>query len=313
MDNQINSNKDSDNTGANLQQNSGNDNRAFESNQSNQSINQSTSPSNEKNLQEKNQGWHGRNKTQKAKKSKSQDFVFSESYENNLKESLIKRYGVAGAEIILKSRSQKYASIEDTTGTTDTNVTATESNENMETGFQSKEKKPHFSKAGKVAAACLVVFIAGGCVTMSVDALRIPILNFFSTSKGQYSVVTTETDPEMPMPEREAIDTAYIPGKVVEGYKEEFRRESKNLMTIIYSDENGQQYSFTQGVAKIESWLSQQEDFDEKRDADLGTYYTFNYNEGASILWSFDGYTFILEGNIPEEELVNVADTLIIE
>lgn len=313
MDNQINSNKDSDNTGANLQQNSGNDNRAFESNQSNQSINQSTSPSNEKNLQEKNQGWHGRNKTQKAKKSKSQDFVFSESYENNLKESLIKRYGVAGAEIILKSRSQKYASIEDTTGTTDTNVTATESNENMETGFQSKEKKPHFSKAGKVAAACLVVFIAGGCVTMSVDALRIPILNFFSTSKGQYSVVTTETDPEMPMPEREAIDTAYIPGKVVEGYKE-VSRDITNVLTVVkYINEDGQQYRFTQSIDSADSWISQRETYIEKKNTVLGTYYVYGIDNDKGVLWSFDGYAFLLEGHLSEEVLVTVAGTLTIE
>lgn len=105
------------------------------------------------------------------------------------------------------------------------------------------EHRPVRRKRLQRAAACIVVFLGVSTVTISsVDAVRIPILSFFTDVKEkatQYQIVKRE---ESPLTKAFA---EYEPTYVPDGYFVENVIESNESFLIMYIDsENNQWYEF---------------------------------------------------------------------
>lgn len=108
--------------------------------------------------------------------------------------------------------------------------------------FAKQERRVRLTRFGKtVAKAAVIVLVALGLLTttvMSVDALRIPVLNFFIDQSGRFGAITIEqTTNEIESINRSVMTEfeSSIPG----GFYETQRINTEQFMSLCYADEFG--------------------------------------------------------------------------
>ena len=170
------------------------------------------------------------------------------------------------------------------------------------------------------AAAVLVVVLAGFCVHRagSVSATKIPAVNTApeTTASIDYSkigslkdIISTLDYTSFP----QEIKQVYVPGTIAEGYKETSREEGSKFVNVFYENDGDGWYKYRQVTVEGNTFLDTEEgDWDS---LSIGQYPGVYINKGETgNLWWFDyTYAYQLQGNLSEEEMIAVAESLLAE
>ena len=167
------------------------------------------------------------------------------------------------------------------------------------------------------AAAVLVVVLAGFGVHRagSVSATKIPAVNTApeTTASIDYSkigslkdIISTLDYTSFPT----EIKQIYVPGVIAEGYKETDCEKETNFINIFYENDGNGWYQYRQVTVQWNTFLDTEEgDWDSLT---IGQYPGVYINKGETgNLWWFDyTYAYQLQGNLSEEEMIAVAESL---
>lgn len=170
------------------------------------------------------------------------------------------------------------------------------------------------------AAAVLVVVLAGFGVHRagSVSATKIPAVNTApeTTASIDYSkigslkdIISTLDYTSFP----QEINQVYVPGTIAEGYKETDRSEQSKYINIFYENDGDGWYQYRQVTVEWNTFLDTEEgDWDS---LNIGQYPGVYIDKGETgNLWWFDyTYAYQLQGNLSEEEMIAVAESLLAE
>lgn len=170
------------------------------------------------------------------------------------------------------------------------------------------------------AAAVLVVVLAGFGVHRagSVSATKIPAVNTApeTTASIDYSkigslkdIISTLDYTSFPT----EIKQIYVPGVIAEGYKETDCEKETNFINIFYENDGNGWYQYRQVTVQWNTFLDTEEgDWDSLT---IGQYPGVYINKGETgNLWWFDyTYAYQLQGNLSEEEMIAVAESLLAE
>ena len=170
------------------------------------------------------------------------------------------------------------------------------------------------------AAAVLVVVLAGFGVHRagSVSATKIPAVNTApeTTASIDYSkigslkdIISTLDYTSFP----QEIKQVYVPGAIAEGYKETSKEEESKFVNIFYENDGDGWYQYRQVTVELNTFLDTEEgDWDS---LNIGQYPGVYIDKGETgNLWWFDyTYAYQLQGNLSEEEMIAVAESLTAE
>lgn len=185
-----------------------------------------------------------------------------------------------------------------------------------ETAAKGPSKRSHRRWVWR-AAAVLVVVLAGFGVHRagSVSATKIPAVNTApeTTASIDYSkigslkdIISTLDYTSFP----QEIKQVYVPGTIAEGYKETSREEGSKFVNIFYENDGDGWYQYRQVTVEWNTFLDTEEgDWDS---LNIGQYPGVYIDKGETgNLWWFDyTYAYQLVGNLSEEEMIAVAESL---
>ena len=188
-----------------------------------------------------------------------------------------------------------------------------------ETAAKGPSKRSHRRWVWR-AAAVLVVVLAGFGVHRagSVSATKIPAVNTApeTTASIDYSkigslkdIISTLDYTSFP----QEIKQVYVPGVIAEGYKETDREEESKFVNIFYENDSDGWYKYRQVTVELNTFLDTEEgDWDS---LSIGQYPGVYIDKGETgNLWWFDyTYAYQLQGNLSEEEMIAVAESLTAE
>lgn len=180
-----------------------------------------------------------------------------------------------------------------------------------------------FQKAAVKAAVAVLVFIGlMTTVVMSVDALRIPILNYFIEHYEKYSSLNIEgydgktpehnntTAPYAEVNKYEDPIAEYMPY----GYISIYYNNSENCMTCIYKNDNGERINF-EILPAYDEYRFDTENATCENISVMGYDAILAVGDSVVLVWCDDisGLIYNLSAtDIPEEQLIELAQKIII-
>lgn len=131
---------------------------------------------------------------------------------------------------------------------------------------ESKSKKNHLNTAlshvCKAAMVVLAIFGATTVLVVSVDALRVPILNFFLTQEERYTIISHSADPsEVSTQENTSNIRRYIPKDYDVVYEKYYEQGYYNLQ---YKDQEGHVISIRTGEGALQLYADTEGAISEK-------------------------------------------------
>lgn len=226
---------------------------------------------------------------------------FSERYKSDMNAMLVEKFGEDFANRIGREREERTAKKEQEL--------------QLERKRQEKpEKRKNWKRFMLPMASTVAVCIVVGTITMSVDALRLPIINFFTNTQDKYSGLKTIDDSvesgDMDYPEE--IEVVYTLNKVIDGYSLSDQGEMSKLVKERYVEVDNF-YVFIQQTRDLDAWINTESVYYEEVDTIYSTAY-FCDNEGQLMLvWNYKGYTFKIYGDIAKEQMLDLLNSLVLK
>ena len=164
--------------------------------------------------------------------------------------------------------------------------------------------------AKQVVSIILVVLLGLTAVTIGVEAIREPVVEFVVEVFEKFTAITIVTDEPQTSQEIVPVRPTYIPA----GYEILRKTAIPNSYRVIYQNEKGNQITFLQnnsynysGGIDTENGVSAQ--------IQIGTMpgIISEKNGFVILVCSNEQYTFTLIGNIPREELLKMAQSIPVE
>lgn len=187
-------------------------------------------------------------------------------------------------------------------------------------GAERSLKKKHFHMGAllstwprRVAVILVVLVLSFGIYQGSVQATKLPTVDFTPGDTIDYSKVGSPEDiismldiTNYP----QELESIYIPKVVLEGYIEVERKQRSRYINIFYENSVGKWYKYRQMTVGTNTFLDTEQG--QWKDVDIGEYrglYIFKGDMGK--LWWFDyQYAYQIEGNLIEEEMIKIAESL---
>lgn len=167
-----------------------------------------------------------------------------------------------------------------------------------------------FGTAGRRIASFLVAaLVAASVTTISVEALREPVFQFFAEVYEKFTqVFFVDDEPKTSTAEFKIRIPTFVP----EGYVVESKVETDTVHKIVYSNNNGSRIRYSQQFKESVALQADTEGV-QYTNVVVGDYQAITYsNKGfLYIVFSDDKYTYTFSGNIYMDELQKMAESLI--
>lgn len=156
----------------------------------------------------------------------------------------------------------------------------------IETSFAKQARGQRLKKIVRMASKAAVyaaVFLGLSTITiLSVDALRMPVLNFLMDQSGRYSTVVYQNDPVTEIPEGDPVLTRFE-SNLPEGYRVENRNALGSYFTVFCENEN-------QNSIYLKSTLAAG---GLNIDAEVDVYVDLSFSGYEAVFWKKDGYSLM--------------------
>lgn len=158
----------------------------------------------------------------------------------------------------------------------------------------------------KIAAGVLIFLSVSFVTVMSVDALRVNILNFINEKLDNYTKVSVDDNNKPNADIQGEVMPAYLP----EGYEKVFFEYKNDYYFSTYQDKNSNEII----LVKLSEWTTagiDSEDAYMERlivNGHAAEYYEKNSN--STLLYRYEGKVFLLSGPISKNEIIKIAESL---
>lgn len=263
-------------------------------------------------------------------------YHFSERYEQKLKDSLEEKFGREKAEMFLKIRAisrkaaeEEYKKFMISNGILPDTYIGTEKSCQSDLSISKhKFRRRKFSRSLKkslfklpksnfVKAASALIFISLGVLILGKNEAKAywwESIEFVINSYEEYSQIEAHKavdkgDIEYP----ETIEKKYVPEKVAEGYEEVAREAAEKYIKIFYTNLGDKFYSYMQQTQDLGTHVDIERS--QYKDCSLiyGVAYYLEGNNYCKLIWNYEDYIFILEGNLTKEQVMDIANTVALE
>lgn len=163
--------------------------------------------------------------------------------------------------------------------------------------------------SSRAAVFILVLIGAFTAVTMSVEAFRIRILNYFMEKNESYTefrvdeVIEGQSIPQLDK------DHYYYPTYIPEGYIYDYAQSAGSVTILRYSN-GGDAIIFTQGNTGSAYHMDTEEAKMNEVPIGATSGYLIVKEEGLILFWSDDDTDFMINGNLKPNELIKIAESL---
>ena len=177
-----------------------------------------------------------------------------------------------------------------------------------------KQRKPYFryfNTAGKRAVACILIVAMLFASSMTIEAVREPVVEFFVSVYEKFAEIFFGDDEIENSPD--AIEEIYTLGYVPEGYEFVSREITIQQVKTIWTDGENE-IMFEQYIKKISSFLDNEETNLEITDEDVS--FAYVYKNGIKIIyWNNEEYVFVLKipKDISKDECIKYINSLTIK
>lgn len=161
----------------------------------------------------------------------------------------------------------------------------------------------------RVASIVIAVLVAATVTTVSVEALRKPVAEFFTQVFEKFTQVFFVDDtPDTPEVEMEKRVPSYIP----EGYTIENELNVRTLYKTIYANEQGKTISYTQRWKRAGELIADTEGV-QYTVIEVNGYegITYNNKEYIYLIFSDAEYTYTVSGNLTYDKLLEITESIL--
>ena len=174
--------------------------------------------------------------------------------------------------------------------------------------------KPYFSfvntAAKRVAILAVVTVTVMAVTTLSVDALRKPVIEFFTTIHKTYTDITFKTEEDTAsLPE--TIETEHLPTYLPEGYVVSDRQDLIGIVQITYAHKTEYEINFEQKTIDETNMTVDTEGTALENILVCGYEGKYLSNKGFQhLIWTDGSYHYYLLGPVSKEELLLMAESV---
>jgi len=164
----------------------------------------------------------------------------------------------------------------------------------------------HHKKAKVVVAAVLTATVALGVLTMNVEAIRVPIQNFFMGE--EYSVIDFGGKKDVvEIPEEYA---GYVPEYVVDGYELVYARGVDEQCYLQYSNIDGERYDITIYIGEARAAFDTEDG--KVSNIKIGNYDAVKMEKDGRTWIEFvvGNAVYVIEGNEEASEIEKIFDSI---
>ncbi len=166
-----------------------------------------------------------------------------------------------------------------------------------------------FGTAGRrVASITVAVLVAATVTTVSVEALREPVAQFFTQVFERFTQVFFVDDtPDTPEVEMAKRAPTYVP----EGYTVEQEMDLGIIYRIVYTNETGKRIRYAQQVKESMEMIADTENV-QYTSITVNDYrgVTYSNKEINTIVFSDEEYTYTISSSLNADELVKIAESI---
>ncbi|MBQ8403649.1 MAG: DUF4367 domain-containing protein [Clostridia bacterium] len=170
---------------------------------------------------------------------------------------------------------------------------------------QKKPYWPYVNTAGKRAVACILVFIMIFASSMTISAVREPVVEFFVNVYEKFVEIFCNKDDVTKSPDE--IGTVYTLGYLPEGYEFESREENYNYVQTVYGN-NHSKIRLTQYTLSTNTTFDNEDADFEFQISDEITVAVAEKADRKSLYWNTADYAFKLTvpNEISEKECIRI-------
>ena len=169
-------------------------------------------------------------------------------------------------------------------------------------------RKLHRKMLQRIAVCTAFAVLVGGTAVMKVDALRVPIFNFFMSLGEKYSVIHIQ-DTEKPTGISKELNE-YLPAYIPEGFFESFVLEDTNSFTIEYKNKD-------ESSLILAFWKTAQGGAVDTEDSIVTEFkirdypaYSIQKGERIILIWMPNGHEYNITGNIGKDETIRILESI---
>ncbi len=162
-------------------------------------------------------------------------------------------------------------------------------------------------KGMSVAAAAIVVFIGVGYFGGQVGAWSLPEIRFTTIDRDSNSKVVLESSSDIV---RTEIEQVYELGIVLDGFELEDSVVDQQMSYFFFVNKSGETYTFMQKTESLGVSLNTGYQKEETLETLYGETIWGTYNGVHCLIWNYQGYTFIIEGKMPQEQFLELQNHL---
>lgn len=162
-------------------------------------------------------------------------------------------------------------------------------------------------KSMSVAAAVIVVFIGVGLLGDKAGAWSLPKISFNTIDRDTNTKVVLESNGDIV---RTEIEQVYELGMVLDGYELVDSVVTPEMNIFYYANEHEETYTFMQQINSYGLSINTEHEQEELIDTLYGQACLYSYNERNGLFWSYQGYTFEIQGKISKNLLLELQNQL---
>ncbi len=162
-------------------------------------------------------------------------------------------------------------------------------------------------KGISAAAAVIVILIGVGYFGEQAGAWSLPKISFNTIDRENYSDVMLESSGDIV---RTEIEQVYELGMVLDGYELVDSIVMDEMSYFTYANSKGEMYSFTQQIEALDMLINTEYKKEEIIDTLYGETIWCSYDNINCLIWNYQGYTFLIEGNLSKEQSLELQNHL---
>ena len=172
---------------------------------------------------------------------------------------------------------------------------------------QNPPRSLHHVLAKRIALIALTVALAATSL-MSVEAIRVPVLRFFTEIHETFTrIVFGAESEETPLPEE--IQQIYVPAYIPEGFTLDFEMTDPSMVILSYT--NGVDYfDWNQYCSDAALHVDTEGTTLEEMNLDDLTYLYYEKRGVRHLIWEANGYVFTCDGTLSKDTLIEMAKSI---
>jgi len=175
---------------------------------------------------------------------------------------------------------------------------------------QNPPRSLHHVLTKRIALIALTVALAATSL-MSVEAIRVPVLRFFTEIHETFTrIVLGGEDEETPLPEE--IQQVYLPGFLPEGFVQDSELLDPGFVIVSYT--NGTDFfEWSQYTHNFAHHVNTEGVTLETLEQDGKSYLYYSQQGQQTLIWEEGGYSFLCSGSLSKDVLLQIVTSIKIQ